>query len=192
MPPARRAMQYKRERVESRNSVVDYVAENGHPCAIAEDQIELYPMLAVIFSDTTHPSFKISRGLKEAVVDRVRRCLLVKPADGSREAREKLARQKKAMYMWASKFADVDIDVKNGANLLERLIKDVVTESESFDVERFIPLLQKYIRRSNPYIRQLLVGAIGTVEFCIVIGVLLRLDYSVRLSARYQYARLAA
>jgi vacuole morphology and inheritance protein 14 len=89
-------------------------------------------------------------------------------------------------------FADVDIDVKNGANLLDRLIKDVVTESESFDVERFIPLLQKYIRRSNPYIRQLLVGAIGTVEFRIVIGVLLRLDYSVRLSARYQYARLAA
>lgn len=56
-------------------------------------------------------------------------------------------------------FADVDIDVKNGANLLDRLVKDVVTESDSFDVERFIPLLQKYIRRSNPYIRQLLVGA---------------------------------
>jgi|TARA_B100001996_G_C18649737_1_gene588898 vacuole morphology and inheritance protein 14 len=56
-------------------------------------------------------------------------------------------------------FADVDIDVKNGANLLDRLIKDIVTESASFDVEKFIPLLQKYIRRSNPYIRQLLVGA---------------------------------
>lgn len=36
--------------------------------------------------------------------------------------------------------------------------KDIVTESESFDVERFIPLLQKYIRRANPYIRQLLVS----------------------------------
>lgn len=34
-----------------------------------------------------------------------------------------------------------------------------MTESESFDVERFIPLLQKYIRRANPYIRQLLVSA---------------------------------
>ena len=51
-------------------------------------------------------------------------------------------------------------DVKNGANLLDRLIKDIVTESNCFDVERFVPLLQKYIRRSNPYIRQLLVGAI--------------------------------
>ena len=58
----------------------------------------------------------------------------------------------------------MDIDVKNGANLLDRLIKDVVTESESFDVERFIPLLQKYIRRSNPYIRQLLVGWITVLD----------------------------
>mmetsp|Transcript_7725 Transcript_7725/g.19887 ORF Transcript_7725/g.19887 Transcript_7725/m.19887 type:complete len:686 (-) Transcript_7725:82-2139(-) len=61
-------------------------------------------------------------------------------------------------------FADVDVDVKNGANLLDRLIKDIVTESESFDVERFIPLLQKYIRRTNPYIRQLLVGWITVLD----------------------------
>lgn len=61
-------------------------------------------------------------------------------------------------------FADVDIDVKNGANLLDRLIKDVVTESNCFDVERFVPLLQKYIRRSNPYIRQLLVGWITVLD----------------------------
>ena len=39
-----------------------------------------------------------------------------------------------------------------------------MTESESFDVERFIPLLQKYIRRSNPYIRQLLVGWITVLD----------------------------
>eukprot|EP00752_Nemacystus_decipiens_P010688 g9519.t1 len=61
-------------------------------------------------------------------------------------------------------FADVDVDVKNGSNLLNRLIKDIVTESESFDVERFIPLLQKYIRRANPYIRQLLVGWITVLD----------------------------
>jgi vacuole morphology and inheritance protein 14 len=61
-------------------------------------------------------------------------------------------------------FADVDVDVKNGANLLDRLVKDIVTESESFDVERFIPLLQKYIRRTNPYIRQLLVGWITVLD----------------------------
>ena len=49
-------------------------------------------------------------------------------------------------------FADVDVDVKNGANLLDRLVKDIVTESESFDVDKFIPLLQKYIRMTNPYV----------------------------------------
>ncbi len=61
-------------------------------------------------------------------------------------------------------FADVDIDVKNGSNLLDRLIKDIVSESEVFDLERFIPLLQKYIRRSNPYIRQLLLGWIFVLD----------------------------
>ncbi|EED96467.1 predicted protein, partial [Thalassiosira pseudonana CCMP1335] len=61
-------------------------------------------------------------------------------------------------------FADVDVDVKNGANLLDRLVKDIVTESESFHVEHFLPLLQTYIRRSNPYIRQLLVGWITVLD----------------------------
>jgi len=55
-------------------------------------------------------------------------------------------------------FADVDDDVKNGANLLDRLVKDIVTECEEFSVDEFLPLLQNYIRRTNPYIRQLIVG----------------------------------
>lgn len=55
-------------------------------------------------------------------------------------------------------FAHVDVDVKNGANLLDRMIKDIVTETESFDIENFIPLLQKHIKKTKPYIRQLLVG----------------------------------
>ena len=61
-------------------------------------------------------------------------------------------------------FADVDVDVKNGANLLDRLVKDIVTESETFHVEHFLPLLQTYIRRTNPYIRQLLVGWITVLD----------------------------
>lgn len=61
-------------------------------------------------------------------------------------------------------FADVDVDVKNGANLLDRLIKDIVTESEAFHVEHFLPLLTTYIRRTNPYIRQLLVGWITVLD----------------------------
>jgi vacuole morphology and inheritance protein 14 len=61
-------------------------------------------------------------------------------------------------------FAHVDVDVKNGANLLDRLIKDIVTETESFDIEAFIPLLQKYIKRTKPYIRQLLVSWITVLD----------------------------
>jgi len=61
-------------------------------------------------------------------------------------------------------FAHVDIDVKNGANLLDRLIKDIVTETETFDIEAFIPLLQKHIKRTKPYIRQLLVSWITVLD----------------------------
>lgn len=62
-------------------------------------------------------------------------------------------------------FADVDPDVKNGSSLLDRLIKDIVTEAdESFAVELFLPILQNYIRRTNPYIRQLIVGWITLLD----------------------------
>mmetsp|Transcript_17515 Transcript_17515/g.47766 ORF Transcript_17515/g.47766 Transcript_17515/m.47766 type:complete len:873 (-) Transcript_17515:1058-3676(-) len=61
-------------------------------------------------------------------------------------------------------FADVDIDVKNGANLLDRLIKDIVTEADNFHVDQFLPLLQTYIRRTNPFIRQLIVGWITFLD----------------------------
>lgn len=48
--------------------------------------------------------------------------------------------------------------------MLDRLVKDIVTESEYFDVDMFIPLLHKYIRMTNPYIRQLLVGWITVLD----------------------------
>merc|ERR1719491_1865393 len=61
--------------------------------------------------------------------------------------------------------ADVDLDVKNGAQLLDRLIKDIVTEAdEAFHVEQFLPLLHKYIQRTNPYIRQLIVGWVTLLD----------------------------
>jgi vacuole morphology and inheritance protein 14 len=40
----------------------------------------------------------------------------------------------------------------------DRLIKDVVTACDNFDVNKFIPLLRERIRIKNPFIRQLLVG----------------------------------
>jgi vacuole morphology and inheritance protein 14 len=50
--------------------------------------------------------------------------------------------------------ADSDINVKNGAQLLDRLIKDIVTESRGFDIERFIPLLQERVYVINPHCRR--------------------------------------
>jgi vacuole morphology and inheritance protein 14 len=54
--------------------------------------------------------------------------------------------------------ADPDINVKNGAQLLDRLIKDIITENEKFDVERFIPLLQERVYVVNPNCRQFLIA----------------------------------
>jgi len=48
--------------------------------------------------------------------------------------------------------------------LLDRLIKDIVTDSETFDIENFIPLLQKHITRTKPYIRQLLVSWLTVLD----------------------------
>lgn len=60
--------------------------------------------------------------------------------------------------------ADLDEEVRDGSNLLDRLVKDIVTECEEFSVDEFLPLMQNYIRRTNPYIRQLLVGWITVLD----------------------------
>lgn len=60
--------------------------------------------------------------------------------------------------------ADQDTDVKNGAALYDRLLKEVVMESERLDVERFIPLLRSHLGGGNPYVRQLLVGWITALD----------------------------
>ena len=59
---------------------------------------------------------------------------------------------------------DVHLDVKNGAQLLDRLLKDIVTESDTFDITTFILLLQKYITQTNPYIRGMLVMWINALD----------------------------
>lgn len=61
-------------------------------------------------------------------------------------------------------YSDVDLDVKSGAQLLDRLMKDVVTESEHVDLGSFIPLLGERIKIRNPFIRQLLVGWITVLD----------------------------
>lgn len=62
-------------------------------------------------------------------------------------------------------FAHSDVDVKNGANLLDRLLKDIITETDiTFDLESFLPLLQKHIKRTKPYIRQFIIGWISILH----------------------------
>jgi vacuole morphology and inheritance protein 14 len=60
--------------------------------------------------------------------------------------------------------ADVDQEVRNGAGLFDRLLKEVVMEAEEVDVERFIPLLRLHMGVPNPYVRQLLVGWITALD----------------------------
>jgi vacuole morphology and inheritance protein 14 len=46
------------------------------------------------------------------------------------------------------------VNVRNGAELLDRLIKDVVTEGNPFDLEKFIPLLSDRVNVFNPECRK--------------------------------------
>ena len=51
-----------------------------------------------------------------------------------------------------------DISVQNGMQLVDRLMKDIVAESENFDVDGFMPLLRERVYVTNPFSRQFLVG----------------------------------
>lgn len=48
--------------------------------------------------------------------------------------------------------------------MLDRMVKDVVCETDSFGVEIFIPLVVKHIKKTKPYIRQLLVGWVSVLN----------------------------
>jgi Vacuolar 14 Fab1-binding region len=60
--------------------------------------------------------------------------------------------------------ADSDLEVKNGASLLDRLLKEIVMEGGVVDMERFVPLLRAHMRSPNPYSRQLLVGWVTSLD----------------------------
>lgn len=93
--------------------------------------------------------------------------------------------------------ADVDNDVKSGAGLYDRLLKEVVLETAMegeargisrggiaggasgapnavFDVGRFVAMLRAHMGVANPYVRQLLVGWIGSL---LAVPALDMLDY---------------
>ncbi|PVD20795.1 hypothetical protein C0Q70_18956 [Pomacea canaliculata] len=60
--------------------------------------------------------------------------------------------------------AHPDQNVKNGAELLDRLIKDIVTESSSFDLVAFVPLLRERIYTRNTFARQFVVSWIEVLD----------------------------
>jgi vacuole morphology and inheritance protein 14 len=60
--------------------------------------------------------------------------------------------------------AESDKDVRNAAQLLDRLVKDVVTESEFFDIEQFIPLLRETVGSQDMYVRQFVIGWITVLD----------------------------
>ncbi|KAH7683473.1 Vacuole morphology and inheritance protein 14 [Dioscorea alata] len=60
--------------------------------------------------------------------------------------------------------ADCDVNVQSAAHLLDRLVKDIVTESDQFSIEEFIPLLRERMNVLNPYVRQFLVGWITVLD----------------------------
>ncbi|KAJ7283107.1 hypothetical protein O6H91_Y347400 [Diphasiastrum complanatum] len=60
--------------------------------------------------------------------------------------------------------ADSDPNVQSAAHLLDLLVKDIVTESDQFSIEEFIPLLRERMNVLNPFVRQFLVGWITVLD----------------------------
>nr|XP_029117300.1 protein VAC14 homolog isoform X2 [Elaeis guineensis] len=60
--------------------------------------------------------------------------------------------------------ADSDANVQSAAHLLDRLVKDIVTEGDQFSIEEFIPLLRERMNVLNPFVRQFLVGWITVLD----------------------------
>ncbi|KAI8491112.1 PtdIns(3,5)P(2) sythesis regulation factor [Branchiostoma belcheri] len=60
--------------------------------------------------------------------------------------------------------ADPDPNVKNGSELLDRLLKDIVSESTSFDLASFMPLLRERIYTKNQFARQFLVSWVTVLD----------------------------
>lgn len=60
--------------------------------------------------------------------------------------------------------ADPDQSVKNGSELLDRLMKDIVTESTSFDLVSFMPMLRERISTKNDFARQFIISWVSVLD----------------------------
>ncbi|XP_066591996.1 protein VAC14 homolog [Prorops nasuta] len=59
---------------------------------------------------------------------------------------------------------DSDQSVRNATELLDRLIKDIVTESGLFDLVGFMPLLRERIYTKNPFGRQFVIAWVSVLD----------------------------
>nr|XP_022907271.1 protein VAC14 homolog isoform X2 [Onthophagus taurus] len=59
---------------------------------------------------------------------------------------------------------DPEQDVKNASELLDKLLKDIVTESNSFDLDGFMPLLRERIYTKKSFARQFVISWISVLD----------------------------
>ncbi|XP_017778884.1 PREDICTED: protein VAC14 homolog isoform X2 [Nicrophorus vespilloides] len=59
---------------------------------------------------------------------------------------------------------DPEQNVKNASELLDRLLKDIVTESTSFDLDGFIPLLRERLFTKSSFARQFVISWISVLD----------------------------
>lgn len=48
--------------------------------------------------------------------------------------------------------------------MLDKLLKEIVTETQQFDLEKFIPLMKQYVNDKSPHIRRLLISWIDIMD----------------------------
>ncbi|KAG0727237.1 Protein VAC14 [Chionoecetes opilio] len=61
---------------------------------------------------------------------------------------------------------DADQNVKNGSEMLDRIMKDIVTESASFDLVSFIPVLREKLYANNHWAQTLVVSWVSVLHTC--------------------------
>uniref|UniRef100_A0A1B6CKU4 Protein VAC14 homolog n=1 Tax=Clastoptera arizonana TaxID=38151 RepID=A0A1B6CKU4_9HEMI len=60
--------------------------------------------------------------------------------------------------------ADPDQSVKTASEHLDRLLKDIVTESATFDLISFMPLLRERLYATNPFARQFIINWVAVLD----------------------------
>jgi len=66
--------------------------------------------------------------------------------------------------------ADLDPGVKNGAQLLDSLLKDIVADSSNFPIDNFMPILRQHLESSSSCLRHLLIGWIVALDAIAHVG----------------------